>query len=213
MWPWRWWWGSNDTKRRKVHPPAHTRPTGRGWAIDVDTRRIVGSRWTLAVPWPWWPVSVTVATGALSTGSKRSRRMVYEDEVAVRDSRGRKRRMFRCNGGDGDGDGDGDCDGDDKGDEPTPHTTRNGVLYASMQRIGAAARPIDVTRLVNARVFPRDGIGLADLVAVMAAHTGSEALEDMVDDPHAMLLIVLPDLREVTFEHGERVTFSAITSN
>lgn len=181
------------------------RKTGRSWVIDVASKRVVGSRTTLT---PWRGLRITLSTGAFSFGWDGGDLLLEEEEEEeiVTGARGwLRRRLARtiCTSRLGrlsewvDGEGDGEGDG-------SPVRVR--ALYASVH-CTETGDDVDVTHMFNERGSSASGLDMTELVSAMAAKSANARLSALVDDPRARLFVVLFDLRELAFGHGDTLSF------
>ena len=209
--------------------------TGREWAIDVPTRRVVGRRYKLS---PWSGLSISVNTGVLADESDddvadaaddgsvqevdasggHAKRLIIEEEVYVPHWARRgttvrvlalrnKRRLCKIRI-------DAAAGGGDRQQTLAQAQAQSHALFASVDCPGLSMHDgvaVDVTKLFNERclLLPSCSDGYAvdttELLAAMAARSSNATLSHFAADANSRICVVMPDLRELIFEQGQPV--------
>jgi hypothetical protein len=169
--------------------------TGRAWCIDATSRRVVGRRRTFV---PWRGVKLTLSTGVLADESDERAEHVHileEEEVVVRCGRLDRRIVLSRQA-------------PYAAEKENADTASTRVLFAVVECPPEVGVPsVEVTRLFNERCASMDGsFGMTELVAVMAARSPDQQLSVLAADARSRLFLVMHDLREFSFCHGQAVS-------
>lgn len=186
------------------------RRTGRSRAIDVATRRVVGTIRTFS---PWSGLKIAMMSGVFCDCFSQTEHLVIEDELVVPhwSRRGEPTRgvfMYIHPAHSEHSKHSKHSEHSEHSGHSERHSTHS--LIATVECPGVYdGVSVDVTAMFNARCcarsFEHGLIGTTELLAAMASESSNATLSALASDARSKLVVVMPDLREFSFDQGQPV--------